>query len=88
MSATVKIDRAEFDEIVVRLGALAGFADRIYGGHTLNSMLWNETLSIQKDLVAYAELPETDEARDEVWYERETRREKALVEKYVASVAS
>lgn len=90
MSATetVTIDRSEFEEIVVSLGALAGFADRIYGGNTLDSMLWNETLKIQKSLLEAADLAERGEKEDERRYERETLREKALVAKYVEAVAS
>ncbi len=88
MSATVTIDRSELDEIVVSLGALAGFADRIYAGGSLDSMLWNEALDIQRRLIEYAGLPEKDEARDEVWYQLEVTREKALVAKYVETVAS
>ena len=87
-ATTVKIDRAEFEEIVVSLGALAGFADRIYAGASLDSMLWNETLNIQKCLIEYAGLPEQDEARDEAWYQRECKREKALLEKYVAGLVA
>lgn len=88
MSATVTIDRSEFDEIIVSLGALGGFADRIYAGGSFDSMLCNEALDIQRRLIEYAGLPETDQARDEVWYQREVTRERALVAKYVEAVAS
>jgi hypothetical protein len=87
-AATVTIDRAEFEEVIVSLGALAGFADRVYAAGCMESMLWNETLEIQKLLLEYAGLPTAPEDDDaaERRYERENVREKALLEKYVAGL--
>lgn len=90
-ASTVKIDRAELEEIIVSLGALAGFADWIYGGRSLDSFLWNETLNIQKLLLEYAGLLTTSAETDQVAerrYERESVREKAMLAKYVEAVAS
>jgi hypothetical protein len=84
--STVTIDRAELEEIVVSLGALAGFADRIYAGGGLESMLWNETLAIQQSLLEAAGLPERGDVVEDRRYERENTLENALLEKYVAGL--
>jgi len=83
-TSSITVDREAFEEILIELGGLGDFADRVYGGNDCEGFLWHELLSVQRRLFAAAGGDVDDEPAAERRREAESRHERTLLEKFSA----